>query len=57
MYKVGSMKETSQSDHKVPCIKLSGNWLSEAGFNPNDGAEVTIYPRTLIIRQVINDVE
>jgi hypothetical protein len=57
MYKVGAIKQKLFNDRKIPVLELSGTWLSEAGFEPNDKAQVTIYPRTLIIRQVINDQE
>lgn len=57
MYKVGTLKQKLFSDRQIPSLTLSGTWLAEAGFNPDDKAEVTIYPRTLIIRQVINEKE
>lgn len=57
MYKVGAIKQKLFNDRKIPSLTLSGTWLSEAGFEPDDKAQVTIYPGTLIIRQVMNDKE
>ncbi|GAA3941086.1 type I addiction module toxin, SymE family [Chitinophaga oryziterrae] len=56
---VNNLKKTKMFDvehnHNGSSLHLSGKWFNDAGFQPGDKAEVTIYKRTLIIRQVIND--
>lgn len=55
MCDVRCMKQRVFHDRKIPSLHLFGTWLMDADFLPGDKAQVKIYKRTLIIRQVIND--
>jgi hypothetical protein len=50
-----SKVDCMEQDSEIPSLSLFGKWLSDAGFKPDDSAMITVYPGTLIIRQVIND--
>ncbi|WP_177230589.1 SymE family type I addiction module toxin [Chitinophaga sp. CF118] len=51
------MKQKVFLDREIPKLLLSGNWLSEAGFKPDDSARVAVYKNTLVVRNVKNDKE
>lgn len=38
--------------HKVPSLKLSGNWLIEAGFHPSRLVRVTVEDNRLVITSI-----
>jgi hypothetical protein len=54
---VTELKQKIWKGRKLPLITLCGEWLAEAGFQPDDSAMVAIYKNILIIRHVINDNE
>ena len=39
-------------DHTVPSLKLSGNWLREAGFQTSKLVRVTVEDNRLIISSI-----
>jgi hypothetical protein len=53
--KVEEIKLEESPDRVCPSITLSGVWLEQAGFLPEDSASVAIYKNTLIIRPVKKD--
>jgi hypothetical protein len=55
LYKVGCMKQKVFKDRKIPSLSLFGTWLSDAGFKPDDYAQVSIYNGTLVVRQIKNE--
>jgi hypothetical protein len=55
MFPVKRMRQKVFRDREIPQILLFGDWLSKAGFQPNDSAMVVIYKNTLLIRNVKND--
>jgi hypothetical protein len=49
------VKQKIFPDSKISSLFLVGPWLGEAGFAPGDKAQVTIYPKALVIRKLKND--
>ena len=54
---IKEMEQKAWKGRKLPLITRCGEWLAEAGFQPDDSAMVAIYKNTLIIRHVINDTD
>ena len=47
---IAPAKNANLGYRKVPVLKLSGNWLAEAGFKPGDHVLVIVTPTGLRIQ-------
>lgn len=41
--------------HRIPEIRLEGDWLKRIGFNPSDPLEVTCQVGEITIRNIANN--